>query len=125
MNIKGNSKEKEMEVPKHKKKKDNGSKTNRRSDHKHEYKNVIKQGWLGGFQWAERCVICGRIKPKSYGMMYEGLKRDNSERKCIGRDTYLSLEEIHEKYPDVKVYVYERKTGGMIDWESDLKEIVF
>lgn len=114
-----------IEVPKYKKKKENSSKANKRSDHKHEYTDIIQEGWLFGFQWAQRCDICGRIKTKSYGMMHEGLKRDNYEGKYISKNTYLSLEEIHEKYPDVKIYRRKRKDDGMVDWDADLEEIVF
>ena len=97
----------ENETPKYKKKKDNGSKSNRRSSHKHDYEEVIVQGWLFGFSWAYRCKICGRIKSKSYAMSHEGLRKD-----------FLSAEELHEKFPDKDIYIYQTNENGMPSFED-------
>ena len=117
----------ENEVPKHKKKKNTGSKSNRRSSHKHDYEEIIMQGWLFGFSWAYRCKICGRIKSKSYATSHDGLRKETpTVRGCISSRDYLSVEELHEKYPDKDIYVYQTDENGMPNFEdSSLVKLEF
>lgn len=115
----------EFDIPKHRKKKDNGSKTNRRSSHKHQYQDIIMEGWLYGFCWAERCSICGRLKSKGFSTMTEGLMHKRDTR-VISKDSYLTLEEIHEKFPNVDVYYRKRNEDGSISFnDEDLVKIDF
>lgn len=109
----------ENETPKYKKKKDNGSKSNRRSSHKHDYEEVIVQGWLFGFSWAYRCKICGRIKSKSYAMSHEGLRKEvPTKTGCISSRDFLSAEELHEKFPDKDIYIYQTNENGIPSFED-------
>ena len=56
-----NKKDYIQEIPKHKKKSENKSKSNKRSNHKHDYERVILQQWGDNYSWGKRCKICGRV----------------------------------------------------------------
>lgn len=114
------------DTPKHKKKKDQSSKSNRRSDHKHNYVKVITSGWLMGFTWAYRCSVCGRIKSVPFSENSTGLTREEKPR-VYGKNTYLSIEEIHEKFPDIDIYVAKEDPNNKY-WFCDdncLEKIIF
>ena len=113
------------EVPKHKKKKDGKSKSNRRSSHKHEYEDILLSGWLFGFSWTERCKICGRLKSKSYSAAKEGLMKPRTH-KYISNADYYTAEELHEKFPDIDIYVRKRNEDGSLSFEDhDIEKIEF
>lgn len=114
------------ENAKYKKKKDQSSKSNRRSDHKHNYVKIIKSGWLMGYTWAYRCSICGRTKSVPYAESTIGLTRE-VKPKIYGKDTYLSLKEIHEKYPETDIFIYKENPDNKY-WFCDdncLEKIIF
>lgn len=90
--------------PKHRKKKPSDkSKSESRSDHKHEYEPCILKFLLYG--WTERCVVCGRFRGKWNREKNRELMRPESVGKpAIGLNDYLSVAEMKEKFPGVKVY---------------------
>lgn len=113
------------EAPKYKKKKDNKSKSNRRSSHKHEYKDILLEGFLFGFCWTEKCTICGRLKSKPYAASTEGLMRPRTHS-YIGREDYYSAEELHEKYPDIEIYTRKVNPDGTHSFaDEDIIKIKF
>lgn len=93
--------------PKHRKKKPSDkSKSESRSDHKHEYEPCIVK--FIHYSWAERCVVCGRVKAtwtmKNRERNMELLREDSIVKPGIGLNDYLSVPEMKAKYPGVKVY---------------------
>lgn len=86
----------------HKKKKDQKSKSSKRSDHKHQYEKIIIRGFIG-WQWAERCTICGRIKTKFCVSDREFIKPEYRQLPYVSWQTYYSQEELEELYPDVEI----------------------
>ncbi len=113
------------ETPKYRKKKNQTSKSSHRSDHKHDYERVIIEGWVGGFYWTDRCKICGRTKSLSYALAREGLRKPKTTPYISSKDDY-TLEEVHDKFPDKRVFQRRRDEEGHLCWEdSDLIEIIF
>ena len=90
--------------PKHRKKKPSDkSKSDARSDHKHEYEPCILKYVL--YTWGERCSICGRTRSKWNKAKNRLLRRPESLGKAgVGLNDYLSVAEMKEKFPGVKVY---------------------
>lgn len=86
----------------HKKKKDQKSKSNKRSNHKHQYEKIIIKGFIG-WQWAERCTICHRIKCNYHTSDREFIKPDCRQLPYVSRQTYYSYEEMLELYPDIEI----------------------
>lgn len=82
------------------------SKSGRRSDHKHDYNRVIVKSFLG-FQWGRRCSICGRVDESywlhTFQRHLDFMKPQSKGKPGISASDYLTLEEIHQKYPAVPV----------------------
>ncbi len=111
------------ETPKYRKKKAQNSKSEKRSDHKHEYVKTIQMsvntinGKIDGFYWATHCKVCGRLgsidvhnnddfrKPEYYG-----------KSRWWSADMYLPFDEVIAKFPDVPVY----RTNPN-DWKKDVR----
>ena len=116
------------EVPKYIKSKNaKKSKAKNRSDHKHEYETVLIGGWFG-FAWTERCVVCGRLKEKytcGFGTQDDGTRRPESFRKgYISSKDYYTADELHERFPDIKIYVRNKDENGYILWgDQDITQI--
>lgn len=96
------------EVPSYKKKKKRSdvSKAEARSDHKHEYEPCIVKYLV--YNWGERCKVCGRIR-HTWSMLSrergKELMRPGSVRRAgIGVNDFLSVAEMKEKFPGVRVY---------------------
>lgn len=83
------------ETPYKKKKKKKSS----QSDHKHNYEKVIVRDWFWSI-WHKRCKICGRMQM----LLGEGNK-DFTVRVSPAGLRFMTLQEIHEKFPDVDIYV--------------------
>lgn len=101
------------EEVRHKKKKPQNSKSQKRSDHKHEYEDVIVGGLLG-WNWGKVCKICGRLDTnKSFGTSsYKEFLRDEyKEHHGISVKYFYTAEELKEKYPGTKIYVYTEENG--------------
>ena len=113
------------EIPKYKKRKDNSSKSNKRSSHKHEYETILLDYGFLGFSWVYRCKICGRLKFLNYSAANKGLRK-TSDNKTIGKNTYFSLEELHEKYPDTRIFRRPHDENNRIIFDDKkIEEIKF
>lgn len=90
-------------LPKHKKKKAQTSKSNKRSDHKHQYEKIIIKNW--GWIWGERCVICGRIKTNYLVHCPEFCKEPfcNEDPRYL---RFLTVDEIKRKFIGIPIYKY-------------------
>lgn len=86
----------------YRKKKDQKSKSSKRSDHKHQYEKIIIKSLIG-WQWAQRCTICHRIKTKYCISDREFIKPECRQLPYVSRQTYYSYEEMVELYPDVEI----------------------
>lgn len=97
------------EVARYRKKKPQTSKSEKRSDHKHQYEKSITVKFsndesVADFFWSTHCSICGRLGD---------FKIDNDDfRKpeYVGRsrwwcyDMCLSMEEVKKKFPGIPMY---------------------
>ena len=90
------------EIPKYKKRKNNSSKSSKRSDHKHDYQLVIMGGFIG-WAWVDRCRICGRVKAKPFSSHKEFMKPEFRNLPYHCSDSFYSYEELKELYPDVEI----------------------
>lgn len=86
----------------HKKKKDQKSKSNKRSNHKHQYEKVIVKGFIS-WQWAEQCTICGRIKYNCRILDKEFIKPEFRQSAYISQRICYSQEELTQLYPNIKI----------------------
>lgn len=90
------------EMPmKHKKKKNQVSKSSKRSDHKHQYEKILIKSffWL----WGERCTVCGRINTKTtFSKSDFATQNGTDDDKRYYRE--LSLDEIKKKFVGVPIY---------------------
>ena len=112
----------ENETPKYRKKKSTGSKSEKRSDHKHDYEIILLENGLIGSVWMDRCRVCGRLKSKSYAASIEGLKKPDMRE--WSNMSYYSIEELHKQYPNVKIYRRMRNEKGYILWnDTDIEQI--
>lgn len=91
------------EIPKYKKRKNNSSKSSKRSDHKHDYQPVIMKGFIVGWIWADKCRICGRVKAKHFSARKELMKPEFRSRPYYCSDFFYSYEELKELYPDAEI----------------------
>ena len=115
----------EPEIPKHKKKKSQTSKSCKRSNHKHDYERVIIVGNVFGAHWSNKCKICGRIKSMSAGSMSAGLLKPRPYQH-ISISDYLTPEEAHAKYPDIPIYERTKDERGYTMFgDNDMKQITF
>jgi hypothetical protein len=85
------NKEPENDIPKYKKKtKSNCSKSNSKSDHKHQNKDCLliveNRPYLGSY-----CTVCGKIRGWNYCL-----------EKCEGGYRELPKEEVYSKYKDLE-----------------------
>ena len=107
----------ENEVPKYRKKKNNSSKSEKKSNHKHEYKDCLV---LGRKNWGnqhyiptlrEYCVLCGKLGRKwelpniKTGNTYQYLDADEAIKKysylqifyANYLDDYVNLDEVRDE----------------------------
>lgn len=103
------------DISAHKKKSKTASQSDskKRSDHKHDYEKVIIEG-LFGFQWGKHCTICGRID--DYYSHFSTMNREGllSEERLASGLRYkagLTIDEIREHYPDIRVFQLNQTTG--------------
>lgn len=100
------------ETMRHRKKKDQQSKSSKRSDHKHQYEKCIAETMIG-WSWAKACKICGRFKSgklsffnsDSSGLRYP--EKENYAGYC--KEDFYTLEELRQKYPYVKIYTFNNQ----------------
>lgn len=101
----------DLDVPKYRKKKTSSkSHSSKRSDHKHDYEKVIIEGWLFGWEWGERCKICGRteyVLHSDYHDYHDFLK-EGVTILSSNESYWLSKEEIKEKYPGIPIFKAKR-----------------
>lgn len=100
----------DSDIPKYKKKKNNSSKSNKRSDHKHKYTTIIMRGFVGWI-WGKECEICGRVKSNHF-MDRDFIKPECKDDSCTGEEkyyssisekNYYSYEELRKIYPNIKI----------------------
>ena len=92
----------ESDVPSYRKKKPSGkSKSEKRSDHKHEYETCIVKYVF--FNWGQRCKVCGRIKTDWQRSDRELIKPEFQHVRSFSLDYYLPVKEMRSKFPGVKV----------------------
>ena len=89
------------DIPKYKKKKNNSSKSNKRSDHKHQYITIIMRG-LVGWVWGAECQICGRIKLNRF-IDKSFIRPQYKDCPYISEKIYYSYEELRKIYPNMKI----------------------
>lgn len=92
----------QSEIPKYKKKKNQKSKSSKRSDHKHQYKKIIIRSFIG-WQWAKKCEICGRIQFDFTLADKEFRRPETLKLPYVSKQHYYTYEEILERYPDIEV----------------------
>lgn len=90
------------DIPKYRKKKNNDSKSSKRSDHKHQYKRIILKGFIGWI-WGEKCEICGRVKAKPVIACREFIRPECQNPHLLSERIYYTYEELVNLYPDVEV----------------------
>lgn len=99
------------EIGKYRKRKNQKSKSEKRSDHKHEYEKSIEMsvnicdGAIDGFYWSTHCRICGRLG-KTDCINDDDFRKPEWKGKSRwwSRDMYISFDEVVEKYPDIPIY---------------------
>ena len=84
-----------------KKKPSSKSLAQKRSDHRHEYELCIIKSLL--YSWGERCRICGRFRSNRRSD-HDLLKPASLKKPAIGLNDYLSVSQMKEKYPGIRVY---------------------
>ena len=91
------------EETKHRKKKPSSvSKSESRSNHKHIYEPCIIKFIL--YNWGERCTVCGRTR-FDWSRSGKDLQRDERVRRSsIGLNDFLTVQEMKQKFPGVKIY---------------------
>ena len=105
----------DRESPIHRKKKPSStSKASSRSNHKHEYGPCILK-YLQ-YSWGERCRICGRIRYKP-GNRSELLRPECRDKPYAGIKDYLSIREMKETYPGIRVFDWEYTKSGVVHKE--------
>lgn len=90
------------DIPTYRKKKSQKSKSSKRSNHKHQYNKVIIRSIIG-WQWAEECTLCGRLKYNLKLSTKEFQKPEYKDFPYISQKSYYSFEEMLELYPEVKI----------------------
>lgn len=106
------------DIPKHKKKKNNSSRSDKRSNHKHIYEKVITENFLGFFAWAERCSVCGKFK-NQFSFDYEGLIEPSEDRALMPRNAYTA-QELRQKFPNTRIYKFKSTPLQSFDMEEIL-----
>lgn len=99
------------EIGKYRKRKNQKSKSENRSDHKHEYERTILMrvnsvnNHIDGYSWSTHCKICGRLGENNV-LDDDDFRKPEWQGKARwwSADMYLPFEEIQKKYPDVPVY---------------------
>ena len=100
------------EVAKHKKKKNNSSRSEKKADHKHEYQDCLL---ACEYNWSDKyyihkdqyCVICGKINAhyrQSFGEYLQDVDKDNSA--------------IIAKYPNLPVFHLQKYIDGYVDLQE-------
>lgn len=88
------------EIFKYKKRKPQNSKVSKRSDHKHQYEDVIVN--LGfAFALKQRCKICGRLNKDKY--LTKKYTKILSTGKTFVANSPLDIEEIKKIYPNIPI----------------------
>lgn len=116
-----------VDSPKYKKKRQsNTSKSDKRSDHKHTYEKIIIIYPLSGSTpvWDKRCPVCGRLGNMSYAARHEGLRKEHGA-KIITPECFYSAEELHEKFPDTKIYRRKLNENGYTMWGDIDLELIY
>lgn len=107
---------------KYRKKKSQKSRSSRRSDHKHDYKKVIIQGYVG-WTWGKRCSICGRMdntyRPFSNK---EFLKPEYKDCSAVSTKYFMTVKELRDKYVGIPIY---RMTDRIIHGGFEYEEITY
>lgn len=108
------------EAVRYRKKSQTSSRSNssKRSDHKHQYEKIIVR-WIFGFQWSNRCKICGRIDGNGkalYGYR-DFLKPEFKEAHAFSNARFMSVPEIRKKYPGIQIYEIEPDSIQRGDWK--------
>lgn len=99
-----------IEEAPHKKKKNQNSKSSRRSDHKHQYEDAIINSFFG-WHWGKTCSVCGRVQTGKFCLSDDEFRKPEFQgSRVFGRDVFLSLEEVKEKYKDVPIFVMDKET---------------
>lgn len=89
-------------TPKYQKKKNQKSKSSKRSNHKHQYEKLIVKGIIG-WTWAKQCSICGRISCRLALSTREFQKPEYRQLPYISQQSYYTYEELQKLYPNVKI----------------------
>lgn len=84
-----------------KKKPSNTSKSEKRSDHKHEYEPCIVKYIF--FNWGQQCRVCGRIKTDWQKSDRELIKPEYQNARSFALDHYLDIKDMKKKFPGIKV----------------------
>ena len=102
------------EVPSHRKKSKSAARSviNKRSNHKHDYENVIIRSWdEQSFFWGERCRICGRVKDGNWAKA-DAYKDFVKKTVCVNGYTFKVFyepSEVRKMHPDTAILAH--KTG--------------
>lgn len=83
------------EIPKYRKKKSSKSKSENKSDHKHQYDDYLLVDAENRPYKAKYCIICGRIN---------NVKTFETEKIDDGHFRMLDYNEVFQKYKDLKQF---------------------
>ena len=100
------------EIAKHRKKKNNSSKSDKKSDHKHEYQDCLlmcKYNWSDEYyvHKDQYCIVCGKINAhyyQAFGEYVQDIDKDN--------DTIIT------KYPNLPVFHLQKYTDDYVNLQE-------
>lgn len=101
-----NNLEREVAAYKKKSKSASQSVTDKRSDHKHDYKScILEDSALKRFFWGEQCSICGRVKKDNWfkAKGKEGLVKEVVKVQSFKFDIFYTIPELRKLFPNVKI----------------------
>lgn len=93
-----------LDEMRHRKKRPQTSKSQKRADHKHQYEKVIVQT-IVGWDWGQHCMICGRFSNRFVFVCRDFMRPHCKHEHGVSSDDFYSLEELLTLFPDVPIYL--------------------
>lgn len=89
------------------------SNSSKKTNHKHKYKKIIIKNWIG-YQWAQKCLICGRIDFRQQGFLRDKddfVRPESLKKPGISREDFFEIKELKRKFPGIEIY--ERNNNNL------------